>query len=50
MPDEPGTLIKQLESNVSQVVLGKPDVVRLCVVALLAGEHVLLEEDRKSVV
>lgn len=44
MPDEPRTLIKQLESNVSQVVLGKPDVVRLCVVALLAGEHVLLED------
>jgi len=27
-----------------QVVLGKADVVRLCVVALLAGEHVLLED------
>ncbi|MBN2475317.1 MAG: AAA family ATPase [Pirellulales bacterium] len=26
------------------VVLGKPDAVRLCVVALLAGEHVLLED------
>lgn len=28
----------------SQVVLGKPDVVRLCVVALLSGEHILLED------
>jgi MoxR-like ATPase len=28
----------------TQVVLGKADVVRLCVVALLAGEHVLLED------
>ncbi len=28
----------------AQVVLGKPDVVRLCVVAILAGEHVLLED------
>jgi MoxR-like ATPase len=28
----------------SQVVLGKAEVVRLCVVALLAGEHVLLED------
>ncbi|MCL4194740.1 MAG: MoxR family ATPase, partial [Thermoguttaceae bacterium] len=28
----------------SQVVLGKPEVVRLCLVAMLAGEHVLLED------
>jgi len=28
----------------AQVVLGKDDVVRLCVVALLAGEHILLED------
>lgn len=27
-----------------QVVLGKPEVIRLCVAALLAGEHVLLED------
>jgi MoxR-like ATPase len=27
-----------------RVVLGKPDVVRWCLVALLAGEHVLLED------
>ena len=38
------SLVQQLESNISQVVLGKPEVVRLCVVALLAGEHVLLED------
>ena len=38
------TLIEQLEANVSSVVLGKHDVVRLCVIALLAGEHVLLED------
>lgn len=37
-------LIQQLEANMAQVVLGKADVVRLCVVALLAGEHVLLED------
>jgi len=37
-------VIDGLERNVNQVVLGKPDVVRLCVVALLAGEHVLLED------
>ncbi|MDA7978521.1 MAG: MoxR family ATPase [Pirellulales bacterium] len=28
----------------THVVLGKPEVVRLCVVALLAGEHILLED------
>ena len=39
-----GTLIQELEANIAQVVLGKDDVVRLCVVALLAGEHVLLED------
>ena len=37
-------LIERLEANIGQVVLGKADVVRLCVVALLAGEHVLLED------
>ena len=38
------SLVKQLEANVSDVVLGKPQVVRMCLVALLAGEHVLLED------
>lgn len=38
------SLVSALEVNMSQVVLGKPEVVRLCVVALLAGEHVLLED------
>jgi MoxR-like ATPase len=37
-------LIGQLQSNISRVVLGKPEAVRRCVVALLAGEHVLLED------
>jgi len=41
---KPTPLIQQLEANIAQVVLGKADVVRLCVVALLAGEHVLLED------
>jgi len=38
------TLVNRLEENMAQVVLGKPDVVRMCLVALLAGEHVLLED------
>ena len=37
-------LVADLEGNISQVVLGKADVVRMCVVALLAGDHVLLED------
>ncbi|MBN1393648.1 MAG: MoxR family ATPase [Pirellulales bacterium] len=44
MSDAPQELIAKLQQNVCQVVLGKEDVVRLAVVALLAGEHVLLED------
>ena len=44
MPDEPTDLIARLQQNISSVVLGKADAVRLVVVALLAGEHVLLED------
>jgi MoxR-like ATPase len=34
----------RLLENVSNVVLGKRDVARLCLIAMLAGEHVLLED------
>ena len=44
MTDEPADLISLLQQNISRVVLGKADAVRLAVVALLAGEHVLLED------
>ena len=37
-------LIHHLEANMAQVVLGKVDVIRTCLVALLSGEHVLLED------
>jgi MoxR-like ATPase len=37
-------LIGQLENNMCRVVLGKRKVVRDVIVALLAGEHVLLED------
>ena len=36
--------IAELQRNMRSVVLGKPEVVRKCLVALLAGEHVLLED------
>lgn len=42
--DDVYDLVSQLETNMCRVVLGKPAVVRLCTVALLAGEHVLLED------
>ena len=44
MTIEPESLIEQLRGNITRAVLGKDDVVRLAVVALLAGEHVLLED------
>lgn len=44
MATEVQSLVSALEANMAQVVLGKGDVVRLCVVALLAGEHILLED------
>jgi MoxR-like ATPase len=37
-------LIGDLERNMAHVVLGKIEVIRMCLVALLAGEHVLLED------
>jgi MoxR-like ATPase len=41
-PTEP--LICKLRENICRVVLGQNEVVRLTVVALLAGEHILLED------
>ena len=38
------TVLKRLESNMETVVLGKIEVVRKTIVALLAGEHILLED------
>jgi MoxR-like ATPase len=34
----------RLEENLQTVVVGKPEVIRLCLTALLAGEHILLED------
>ena len=44
MATEIQNLVAEIEGNMRQVVLGKPDVVRMWVVALLTGEHVLLED------
>ncbi|MBN2215896.1 MAG: MoxR family ATPase [Pirellulales bacterium] len=44
MPAETLELIAQLQENIGRAVLGKTDVVRRCIIVLLAGEHVLLED------
>jgi len=44
MSPELQQLVLSLEANIGRVVLGKQDVIRLCVIALLAGEHILLED------
>jgi MoxR-like ATPase len=36
--------IRNLEQNIAEVLLGKPETIRLAVVALLAGGHVLIED------
>jgi len=40
----PSEMIKRLEANVSRALVGKPEVVRLAVVALLARGHLLIED------
>src|SRR5947209_10121980 len=42
--DELLLLTNRLMENIGSVVLGKPDVIRLAVVALLAEGHVLIED------
>jgi MoxR-like ATPase len=44
MATELQSLVTELEANMCRVVLGKPHVVRLALAALLAGEHILLED------
>lgn len=44
MPQEAYSTSRLLRENIEQVVLGKHDIVQLLVTAILAGEHVLLED------
>ncbi len=44
MEIETQAILERLQRNIETVVLGKTDVVRMTLVALLAGEHVLLED------
>ena len=42
--DGSNTVVLNLIDNIESVVLGKRDVAKMCLVALLSGEHVLLED------
>ena len=44
MPQEAFETSRLLRENIERVLLGKPDLVQLLVVSLIAGEHVLLED------
>lgn len=44
MAIETHTLISSLEANIGNVLLGKPEPIRLAVVALLAEGHILIED------
>jgi MoxR-like ATPase len=44
MSEQTKSLVERLAKTISQAVLGKDEVVRLCLVALLAGEHILLDD------
>lgn len=44
MSAETQTRLEDLRRNVNRVVFGKDDIVGMCLLALLAGEHLLLED------
>src|SRR5712691_8883174 len=44
MPSTSLELIRRLEFNVARAIVGKPEVVRLAVIGLLARGHLLIED------
>ncbi len=44
MFDRSPEVVRRLHANISRVLLGKDEVIRLCLTALFAGEHILLED------
>src|SRR5262245_13913524 len=44
LPGQPHSLVQGLEKAIGSVLLGKPEPIRLAVVALLAEGHVLIED------
>src|SRR6478672_7690328 len=43
-PEESAARLRRLRENVAAVLLGKPEAIRLAVVALLADGHLLIED------
>ncbi|MCA9017294.1 MAG: AAA family ATPase, partial [Planctomycetaceae bacterium] len=43
-PQETAELVKILHENISSVLIGKPEVVQLAIVTLLAEGHILIED------
>src|SRR5271156_6496411 len=44
MSSDPSSPLQRLQANVGAVLLGKPEIIRLAVVALLAEGHLLIED------
>lgn len=44
MTSQTGRLIQTLEENIARAIFGKPDVIRMAIVALLADGHLLIED------
>ena len=44
MAGQTQAMIQSLEQNIANVLLGKPEAIRLCIVALLAEGHILIED------
>ncbi|MCL6457507.1 MAG: MoxR family ATPase [Gorillibacterium sp.] len=42
--DQPESMIEKVISNVEKIIVGKRDSVELCVLAILSGGHVLIED------
>src|SRR5213082_105785 len=43
-PEAPAALLARLRDNIASVVLGKPEVIQMALVALLADGHLLIED------
>lgn len=43
-PESLHKVADDLQTRINSVILGKPEIVKLCLAALFAGEHVLLED------
>jgi MoxR-like ATPase len=44
LPDDPHSTLRRIAANVEQILVGKPEVVRVALVTLLAEGHLLVED------